>query len=98
MLRGFPAESETGTQGGDLLSLEEIDQPDEHRLDFSGIPNGVKIGERVYDNGTGLEIGDKVVDSDEVHLQSVDIRPDSMKTEEILTRKTAKINDDDTHL
>ena len=48
-----PARRKIGEYGRDLLHLEEVDQPDEHRLDLVLVPHADEVADRVDDTRCG---------------------------------------------
>ncbi|OOO01300.1 MAG: hypothetical protein USCGTAYLOR_02494 [Chromatiales bacterium USCg_Taylor] len=62
---------QAGEQGGDLLGLEEVDHPHQHRLGLGGRADVEERGDRVHDHHAGMELVGQLVECGQVHFQAV---------------------------
>ena len=98
MLQSPADDGQVGTEGGNTLHLQEIDQPGEHRLDFQLAGRGAQIGNRIKNDDGRIEPFDGLVHSHQVHLQSVESRPGVAEFQQAFSHPLRQVEADGVHV
>ena len=96
--RAGAAVGQAREQGRDLLGLEEVDQPHQHRLGFDRRAGAEERGDRVHDHHAGLELVDQLVECGEVHFQAVGTGTGRVEAQQALLRPGLQIQADGAHV
>ena len=92
------AMGEVGEERGDLVALEHVHEPHQHRLGVRGAPDRNEVADRVHHHRFRREGADQLVHHGQVRLETVTRRPFRMDAKLSLRHERLEVEPDRAHV